>query len=116
MAFAGELISVSNEIMVGGCFDHGRASTQRNMDPSTRNYAEVYVLPTGYLWLPDRWIFADGDEQLKHLSPDYSFLIQHPSGKNVLFDLGMRKVGVLDPCPMERILILAPRTSKTILQ
>ena len=55
-------------------------------------FVEVYVLPTGYLWLPDRWIFADGDPQLRHLSPDYSFLICHPSGKNVLFDLGMRKV------------------------
>ncbi|OAP63483.1 hypothetical protein AYL99_02710 [Fonsecaea erecta] len=52
---------------------------------------DVYVLPTGYLWLPDRWIFADGDLKVRHLSPDYSFLIQHPSGQNVLFDLGMRK-------------------------
>ncbi|KIY03329.1 uncharacterized protein Z520_00020 [Fonsecaea multimorphosa CBS 102226] len=52
---------------------------------------DVYVLPTGYLWLPDRWIFADGDLQVRHLSPDYSFLIRHPSGQNVLFDLGMRK-------------------------
>ncbi|KIW65757.1 hypothetical protein PV04_07985 [Phialophora macrospora] len=52
---------------------------------------EVYVLPTGYLWLPDRWIFSDGDTGLRHLSPDYSFLICHPSGRNVLFDLGMRK-------------------------
>ncbi|KIX06194.1 uncharacterized protein Z518_04168 [Rhinocladiella mackenziei CBS 650.93] len=52
---------------------------------------EVSVLPTGYLWLPDRWIFAEGDQKLSHLSPDYSFLIRHPSGKNVLFDLGMRK-------------------------
>ncbi len=56
--------------------------------------AEVYVLPTGYLWLPDRWIFADGDLKLRHLSPDYSFLIRHHSGKNVLFDLGMRKVSM----------------------
>lgn len=53
---------------------------------------KVHVLPTGYLWLPDRWIFSDGDVELKHLAPDYSFLIRHPSGRNVLFDLGLRKV------------------------
>jgi hypothetical protein len=53
---------------------------------------EVKVLPTGYLFLPDRWIFADGHDTLKHLSPDYTFLVQHPSGRNLLFDLGMRKV------------------------
>lgn len=53
---------------------------------------EVSVLPTGYLWLPDRWIFADGDKSVRHLSPDYSFLIRHSSGVNVVFDLGMRKV------------------------
>ena len=56
---------------------------------------ELYVLPTGYLWLPDRWIFADGDRGVRHLSPDFSFLIRHPSGKNVLFDLGMRKVSCI---------------------
>lgn len=62
---------------------------------------EVFVLPTGYLWLPDRWIFADGDLKVRHLSPDFSFLIRHASGKNVLFDLGMRKVSsrlALRPC------------------
>lgn len=53
---------------------------------------EVLVLPTGYLYLPDRWIFADGDTKLRHLSPDYSFLVCHPTGKKVIFDLGMRKV------------------------
>jgi hypothetical protein len=55
-------------------------------------FVQVHVLPTGYLFLPDRWIFADGNLKLRHLSPDYSFLVRHPSGKNVLFDLGMRKV------------------------
>lgn len=57
-----------------------------------RNHVKVHVLPTGYLWLPDRWIFSDGDDNLKHFSPDFSFLICHPSGRNVLFDLGLRKV------------------------
>ncbi|OJJ66093.1 hypothetical protein ASPBRDRAFT_138723 [Aspergillus brasiliensis CBS 101740] len=51
----------------------------------------VYVLPTGYLELPDTLIFAGGDPKLKHTSPDYSFLICHPAGKKVLFDLGLRK-------------------------
>lgn len=75
---------------------------------------EVSVLPTGYLWLPDRWIFADGDVNLKHLSPDYSFLIRHPSGRNVLFDLGMRKVGF--KCTLEVFAKLPYRTLRTIRQ
>ena len=55
----------------------------------------VYALPTGHLYLPDRWLFENGSEDFKHhrqLVPDFSFLIRHSSGKNVLFDLGMRKV------------------------
>jgi hypothetical protein len=53
---------------------------------------DVSVLATGWLYLPDTWIFADGKPLLKHWSPDFSFLIRHHSGKSVLFDLGMRKV------------------------
>lgn len=56
---------------------------------------EVSILPTGWLLLPDTWIFSDGKPGLKHWSPDFSFLIRHPSGKNILFDLGMRKVSYL---------------------
>jgi len=55
---------------------------------------EVHALPTGTLHLPDRWLFEDGDADIRRarqVSPDYSFLIRHPSGKNVLFDLGLRK-------------------------
>jgi hypothetical protein len=59
---------------------------------STGPIVEVSVLPTGWLYLPDTWIFSDGMPGLKHWSPDLSFLLQHPSGKKVLFDLGMRKV------------------------
>lgn len=65
---------------------------------------EVSLLTTGYLFLPDRWIFADGDTKLRHLSPDYSFLIHHPSGNNVLFDLGMRKVSL--SCSYEEMFFL----------
>jgi hypothetical protein len=69
-------------------------------------FVRVHALPTGYLWLPDRWIFADGDTNLRHLSPDYSFLISHPSGKNVLFDLGMRKVGHFSGSAFLEILLI----------
>ncbi|VUC32112.1 unnamed protein product [Clonostachys rosea] len=58
---------------------------------SNSTIVEVFVLPTGYLWLPDEWIVADGDPRIKHLCPNFSFLIRHPSGKNALFDLGLRK-------------------------
>ena len=57
---------------------------------------EVFALPTGHLQLPDRWLFEDGSDDMLHQrqhSPDFSFLIHHKSG-NVLFDLGLRKVGV----------------------
>jgi hypothetical protein len=63
--------------------------------PESSTSIEVFALLTGKLYLPDRWLFEDGDEDIRAArqhSPDYSFLIRHPSGKNVLFDLGMRKV------------------------
>jgi hypothetical protein len=59
---------------------------------------DVFALPTGKLYLPDRWLFEDGDNDMFHkrqFSPDFSFLVCHPSGKRVLFDLGMRKVCLL---------------------
>ncbi len=55
---------------------------------------DVYALPTGKLYLPDRWLFEDGDndmENVRQFSPDFSFVVCHPSGKKVLFDLGLRK-------------------------
>lgn len=66
--------------------------------PSSRgvNPVKVSALATGELNHPDRWLFEDGDEDImnaRHSYPDFSFLIQHHSGKNVLFDLGLAKVG-----------------------
>lgn len=65
--------------------------------PATRDVApvQVFALPTGWLYHPDRWLFEDGDSDqvnAKQQYPDYSFLIRHPAGQNVLFDLGLRKV------------------------
>ena len=57
---------------------------------------DVFALPTGKLYLPDRWLFEDGDNDMlskRQFSPDFSFLICHSSGKRVLFDLGLKKVG-----------------------
>jgi hypothetical protein len=56
---------------------------------------DVSILPTGWLYLPDTWIFQDGKPGFKHWSPDFSFLVRHPSGRTIIFDLGMRKVIVL---------------------
>lgn len=70
-----------------------RLTTKPNAQP-----VEVYALPTGQLSHPDRWIFEDGDEdwmKARHTYPDYSFLIRHHSGKNILFDLGLTKVRTL---------------------
>ena len=53
---------------------------------------QVSVLPTGQLGLLLRWIFENEQDTSKvEWFPDYSFLIEHPSGKRVMFDLGMRK-------------------------
>lgn len=65
--------------------------------PSPKDVVPVKVcaLPTGWLCHPDRWLFEDGDVDevnARQQYPDYSFLIQHHSGQNVLFDLGLRKV------------------------
>lgn len=65
--------------------------------PSPSVTVGVSALPTGQLYLPDRWLFEDGDKDMynvKQLSPDFSFLISHPSRGHLLFDLGMRKVGI----------------------
>ena len=61
-------------------------------------YVDVFALPTGKLYLPDRWLFEDGHEDMlsaRQFSPDFSFLIGHPSGHRALFDLGLRKVCTL---------------------
>ena len=65
--------------------------------PSSNGVQPVRVraLATGQLHHPDRWLFEDGDEDImkaRHRYPDFSFLIQHRSGKNILFDLGLTKV------------------------
>ena len=52
----------------------------------------VSAVPTGQLYIPDKWVFG-GNLQTRRLYPDYSFLIVHPSGKSLMFDLGIRKVG-----------------------
>ena len=68
-----------------------------SLPSATVQPVQVFALPTGQLTHPDRWLFEDGDEDImkaRNPYPDYSFLVQHhTSGKNVLFDLGMMKVG-----------------------
>ncbi|EHK18319.1 uncharacterized protein TRIVIDRAFT_68342 [Trichoderma virens Gv29-8] len=65
--------------------------------PSPSVKVEVSALPTGKLYLPDRWLFEDGNNDIRkarQFSPDFSFLISHPSGEHILFDLGLRKAFV----------------------
>ncbi|KIY01375.1 uncharacterized protein Z520_02927 [Fonsecaea multimorphosa CBS 102226] len=62
--------------------------------PDSAPRLDISALPTSRLQLPDRWLFEDGnvDTQVaRQDSPVYSFLISHPSGKHILFDLGLRK-------------------------
>lgn len=69
-------------------------ATQLTLPQTSAPALKVYALHTGQLTHPDRWLFEDGDPDLhkaRHPYPDYSFLITHPSGKNILFDLGLRK-------------------------
>ncbi|EGR47090.1 uncharacterized protein TRIREDRAFT_109325 [Trichoderma reesei QM6a] len=61
---------------------------------ASTNTVQVYALPTGWVHLPDRWIWQDGDDDIvkvRQRLPDYSFLVRHPSGKNILFDAGLPK-------------------------
>lgn len=58
-----------------------------------RPIVRVAVVPTGQLFLPDKWILAGADLRTKTLYPDYSFYVHHgPSGQSLMFDLGIRKV------------------------
>lgn len=54
---------------------------------------QVSLVPTGQLFLPDKWILAGAGLTTKTLYPDYSFYVRHESlGKSLMFDLGIRKV------------------------
>lgn len=58
----------------------------------------VALVPTGNLYLPDKWILAGASLQTKTLYPDYSFYVHHESsGRSLMFDLGIRKVGSWSP-------------------
>lgn len=62
-------------------------------DVSHKETVYVSLVPTGQLFLPDKWILANANLSTKTLYPDYSFYIHHPaSGKSLMFDLGIRKV------------------------
>ena len=54
---------------------------------------QVSLVPTGQLFLPDKWILANANLGTRTLYPDYSFYVKHQaSGKSLMFDLGIRKV------------------------
>jgi hypothetical protein len=37
----------------------------------------AYALPTGYFHVSDNLIFADGDQNMRHWSPNFSFLVYY---------------------------------------
>ena len=68
---------------------------------------DVYALSTGELNHPDRWLFEDGDGDImgaRYPYPDFSFLIRHHSGQNILFDLGLAKVVTILTCRFQHTL------------
>lgn len=66
------------------------------MDPSKsieEEYIKLSLLPGGSLTLPEL-LFCDDqqDKDARVIVPSLSFLLQHPSGFKIVFDLGMRKI------------------------
>lgn len=63
-------------------------------------YARVSLLPAGFLTLPEHFFCADQhDKGVRNTVPSMSFLVLHPNGHKMVFDLGMRKN--LDAYPNE---------------
>ncbi|KAL3488061.1 beta-lactamase-like protein [Aspergillus germanicus] len=53
---------------------------------------KLSLLPSGSLTLPTRFFCADKSTSTERLLvPSMSFLLQHPSGKKIVFDLGIRR-------------------------
>ncbi|KAM5363396.1 hypothetical protein ACJZ2D_012037 [Fusarium nematophilum] len=58
-----------------------------------REFVKLSLLPAGSLTLPERFFCDDQkDENVKVQVPSMSFLIQHPNGNKIVFDLGIRKI------------------------
>ncbi|VUC34494.1 unnamed protein product [Clonostachys rosea] len=63
---------------------------RRSPAPTTaQSWPKVSLLPGGFLTLPEHF-FCD-DQHDKDV-PSMSFLVQHPTGHNIVFDLGLRKI------------------------
>lgn len=72
---------------------------------SKRPVVDVFALNTGTMNLPDRWLFEDGDSdyhKARQSSPDFCFLVCHPSGKKIMFDLGLIKVCISELFAMDK--------------
>lgn len=68
-------------------------SHEQPTNDTERGYMKLSLLPAGSLTLPERFFCDDQkDESVKVQVPSMSFLIQHPSGYKVVFDLGIRKI------------------------
>ena len=63
-------------------------------------YVSVKVMKVGTASLPDNWMYKDAQDakvpdEVRTTIPCFSFLIEHPTRGKALFDLGMRKVRLL---------------------
>ncbi|KAL4871280.1 beta-lactamase-like protein [Aspergillus spectabilis] len=55
-------------------------------------FIKLSLLPSGHLTLPTRFFCADQSSSPECLLvPSMSFLLQHPTGKKIVFDLGLRR-------------------------
>jgi hypothetical protein len=59
--------------------------------PQGTAYVDITLFPAGKLEIADYLLHKDGTDE-KNVCPDYSFLIEHPSGKKIFFDLGLHPV------------------------
>ncbi|RSL92653.1 hypothetical protein CDV31_015060 [Fusarium ambrosium] len=63
------------------------------MSPCNPGYVKLSLLSGGFLTLPEHLFCDDQDDKNARVEvPSMSFLIQHPSGFKLVFDLGIRKV------------------------
>ncbi|KIW62488.1 hypothetical protein PV04_10661 [Phialophora macrospora] len=78
-----------------------------------RATVQVALVPTGQLFLPDKWILAGASLTTKTLYPDYSFYVYHEASRqSLMFDLGIRKA-TYPKCIRDEFVLTEPRVPKS---
>lgn len=62
-------------------------------DAQNKMYVRVHTLLAGEFWAPDRVVFEDC---VQDRVPDFTFMITYPTHGRTLFDLGLRKVNIME--------------------